>query len=609
MKDSIARIKILLRDIIIHITSNQTTVPSEIIIVAFEKQPFSIVTRPYIKGDIDRLLNFLDSLTIMGDKKYTMNAILTGLSLTNDHCFAYVFTNEISNDNERSNEVSILAKRKNCQINFLLSETKTSEIIEQLTFETRGIPINIQNNNLLSIKQLIIQTLNIKSIPILLINPVLSNTDLYNFYIDSSVDMIQFVIYINSEYQLPLNCDMKNLFISPDHSSIDLLLNFNNSYIQIGQIKNPLVGQWQFRAHSSFIKSFQITLITPIHFEHSFNRFNTDSPHPGLYSINTEPIKGSHLYSSIRIHQYTSQKINFDRLEFIDSSNNLLQEYKLLKHNQLFYTSKIQIPFVEFFIKIKGKTNQNEYIERLYSHKIIPRTLNLTVIIDHNSSSYLKPGEQAQVNFTLINYNRNNLTIDVTIIQSSPIFDIILNKNQFRLKSNEIQSSYFQLKASTNLTFIGSSSQISIIAKSSYQSDAFNIYSLRATIISPIKTLEPLICNSLFPSGKTPDKMCQGSFDTCSSRYWNIYLNITDINPANIRVGIHSVVLSYYDNEEIYSSRKETIKYIPNETNRLNLQLLLSPNNCCKKYADIVVYDQNGHKVNCINNKTRLTLL
>ena len=76
--------------------------------------------------------------------------------------------------------------------------------------------------------------------------------------------------------------------------------------------------------------------------------------------------------------------------------------------------------------------------------------------------------------------------------------------------------------------------------------------------------------------------MCQGSFDSCSSRYWNIYLNITDINPANIRVGIHSVVLSYYDNEEIYSSRKGTIKYIPNETNKYDLQLLSSPNNCRK---------------------------
>jgi hypothetical protein len=612
MKDDIVKIKILLREIIINITSNKISMPSEIIIVAFEKQPFSIVTKPYIKGDIDRLLKFLDSLTIMDDTKFMMNAIITGLSLTNDHCFAYVFTNDFNNDNERSSEVSILARRKNCQINFVLStnapnhqqmERREDQTIEQLTFETRGIRVNIPNDNLFSIKQLITQTLNTKSTPILLINPVLPNSDLYNFHIDSSVEMIQFAINIKSEYQSLSNSDIKNFFIPPDHSSFDFLLNFDSQYIKIGHIQKPITGQWQFQANSSLIKSIQITLITPIRFRHSFNILNTDSPHPGLYPINTEPIKGSHLYSVIRIHQYTSEEIIFDRLEFLDSSNHVLQQYKLVKYNELLYTSKIQIPFVEFFIKIKGKTNQNEYIERLYPHKITPRTVELNIMIDNNSSSYLKPGQQAKFNFTLINHNLNDLTIDVTVAQSSPIFNLALNKNQFTLKSNERQTSYLELTASDNSTFIDSTSEISIIAKSSQQSDAFNTYPFRATIISPLNSLEPLVCTSIFPSGKTPNEMCQGPLDSCASRYWNIYLDITDINPSNIRVGIHSVVLTYYDNDEIFQSKKEIIKFVPNETNPFNLQLFLSPNNCCKKYADIVVYDKNGNQVNCMNSQ------
>ncbi|CAF3659742.1 unnamed protein product [Rotaria sp. Silwood1] len=144
----------------------------------------------------------------MGNTKLTMNAIITSLSLSNDYCFAYVFTNELRNDNERSNEVSILAKRKNCNMHFLISnrasthqqiEIKT-KVIEQIALETR-----------------------------------------------------------------------------------DFLLNFDDEHEKI--------GPWLFRANSFLIKSFEITLNTPIHFKHLFNIFNTNLTHPDFYPIYTEPIK------------------------------------------------------------------------------------------------------------------------------------------------------------------------------------------------------------------------------------------------------------------------------------------------------------------------------
>ncbi|CAF4371280.1 unnamed protein product [Rotaria sp. Silwood2] len=88
--------------------------------------------------------------------------------------------------------------------------------------------------------------------------------------------------------------------------------------------------------------------------------------------------------------------------------------------------------------------------------------------------------------------------------------------------------------------------------------------------------------------------MCQGPIDSCSSRYWDVYLNITDMNPSNIRVGSH---------ENFLLSNKETIQFLTNEINRFNLELLLSPNDCCQNYADIVIYDQNGNKIMSSNNK------
>jgi hypothetical protein len=101
----------------------------------------------------------------------------------------------------------------------------------------------------------------------------------------------------------------------------------------------------------------------------------TDLTHPGLYSINTEPIQGSSLYSVIRIISYPSEEIDFDELKFIDSSNNLLKRFNLIKQNDLIYTSKIEIPSRDFYIKIQGKNKKNELIERLYPYEIHPRTL------------------------------------------------------------------------------------------------------------------------------------------------------------------------------------------------------------------------------------------
>ncbi|CAF2995331.1 unnamed protein product [Rotaria sp. Silwood2] len=113
----------------------------------------------------------------MGNNKFHMNAIITGLSLSNDYCFVYVFTHEFDNDNKRSDEIFILAKRKNCKIHFLLSDPGSNlqqratkiRAIEQMAFETLGMKVNIPNNNLYSIIKLITYTLNIHSIPILLI--------------------------------------------------------------------------------------------------------------------------------------------------------------------------------------------------------------------------------------------------------------------------------------------------------------------------------------------------------------------------------------------------------------------------------------------------------
>jgi acetolactate synthase small subunit len=365
MRNDIARIKILVREMIINVTSDRTSIPCEIGIVAFEKQTFSMIAKPHIDGEIDRLLNFLNNLTIHGDRKSTMNAIIQGLSLlSNDHCFAYVFTNQLNDDHDRHNEVSVLAKRKHCKINFLVSkDNKADQRMKKIALETSGIQLDLSNDNLFSILQLITHTNSI---------PILSSSD---FYIDSSVEIIQFVINIQPACQFPINFDLKNLFISPDQSKIDFLLNFDSQNIKIGQINQPTIGPWQFRANSSLIESFQIRLITSIHFEHSFQMLRTDLTHPGLYSINTEPIQGSSLYSVIRIISYTSEEIDFDELKFIDSSNNLLKRFNLIKQNDLIYTSKIEIPSRDFYIKIQGKNKKNELIERLYPYEIHPRTL------------------------------------------------------------------------------------------------------------------------------------------------------------------------------------------------------------------------------------------
>ncbi|CAF1551107.1 unnamed protein product, partial [Rotaria sp. Silwood1] len=347
-------------------------------------------------------------------------------------------------------------------------------------------------------------------------------------------------------------------------------------------------------------------LVTSIQFEHSFNNLNNESAHPGLQSIDTDPIKGYKLYSLIRVVQTTIGRIVLDELEFVDSSNNILEKYKLTKNNELIYISETEIPLVDFFIKVRGKNDKNGIIERLYSHKIIPRTLELSVTIDSHSSAYMKPGEEAKIGFTLNNHNPNDLTIDISIVQSLPLFTITLDTSQFILQANKTLTSYFNLKASNNLTLIDYTSEISILAKSPFQLDAFNGYVLRATIISPFSDVEPPHCTHLFPSGKNLNEMCQGIISSCSSRHWDVLLNVTDsynksiVYPPNVRLGLHSVVLTYYDNEDVLQSNKDTIKFVVNETNKFNLQMLMSSNDCCRKYADIVAYDQNGNKATCM---------
>ncbi|CAF5043881.1 unnamed protein product [Rotaria sp. Silwood1] len=334
MDDDIAAVKLRVREIIDSASSDKTMLPCEIIVVAFEIQTFFIVSKPETEGDLERLLNFLDSLTTFGGTEFVMNAIVKGLSLSNDQCLVYIFMDESGDDRERGNEVTTLAKRKNCKINFLLSgdvnrrlmasqetkaEGKAYLTFEQIALETGGIKVDVTKDNIFNITQIISQTINTLPVPILLVNSVVSGSNLYNFNIDSSVETIRFLINIKPAFWFLTNDDVKSLFTSPDHSSTDFLLTFGSIDVKIGQINKPTVGLWQFEANSSFVSSFEITLVTSIQFEHSFNNLNNESAHPGLQSIDTDPIKGYKLYSLIRVVQTTIGRIVLDELEFVDS--------------------------------------------------------------------------------------------------------------------------------------------------------------------------------------------------------------------------------------------------------------------------------------------------
>ncbi|CAF0734350.1 unnamed protein product [Rotaria sordida] len=77
----------------------------------------------------------------MDSTQFTMNAIIIGLSLSNDYFLTYIFINELGSDNERSNEVSILAKHKN-----LKGKNNSNEHIERLyshKIKSRTLELNV----------------------------------------------------------------------------------------------------------------------------------------------------------------------------------------------------------------------------------------------------------------------------------------------------------------------------------------------------------------------------------------------------------------------------------------------------------------------------------
>ena len=592
MGDHLMKIQILLREIILNVTIEKVSMPAEMIIVTFGEQIDSMVIQPHIDGQIDRLLAFVNQLTVKGDVKGTMDAMMKSLFLSNDHCIAYVFTDQFDDNYDQHREVFVLVKRKHCTIHSLSLNER--HIDSTIASKITGVQLNLQNDSLSTIPSLITQTLNTNTVPILVVHhSTLSTSDWYSFYVDSSVEQIQFIVNIKPNGQHFQNVNLNSLFISPTGTFIEILLDFDSPTVKIGRITQPSIGLWQLRMNSSTIHSFQIKLLTSIQFDHSFRSLDTKSHHPGLYHIANEPIQGSRLHSVIRLRSPRASELNFYELSFLDSSNHLLRQYNLIKQDDSTYRSQIEVPSVDFYIKIKGKNHRNELIERLYPHVISPRTLELDVTIDH---SYFKPGEQGKVEFTLLNHHSSHLSIDLTVIQSLPIFDITLNQRRFILSPKEKQTSSFKLTASNNSNWINSSSEISIITKSSLQFNAFNMHMLRAYIISPLNHTEVLSCNALFPTGRTPHEMCHGSIESCASRSWDIHLNIT----SNIENAIHSIVFTYYDNQTVIQSNKETIQYTANEHHQSNLQLLLSPNNCCKKYADIVVYDRYGNRANCM---------
>ncbi|CAF3600862.1 unnamed protein product [Rotaria sordida] len=105
-----------------------------------------------------------------------------------------------------------------------------------------------------------------------------------------------------------------------------------------------------------------------------------------------------------------------------------------------------------------------------------------------------------------------------------------------------------------------------------------------------------------------------------SNDYFLTYIFINELGSDNERSNEVSILAKRKNNsnehiERLYSHKiksrtlelnvivDETIKYLTNEINRFNLQLLLSLNDCCKNYADIVVYDQNGNRTMSSNNK------
>jgi hypothetical protein len=55
--------------------------------------------------------------------------------------------------------------------------------------------------------------------------------------------VLENIFSISFDIQLSTNIDVKKLFIAPDHSSIDFLLNFASQHIKIGQINKPIIGQ------------------------------------------------------------------------------------------------------------------------------------------------------------------------------------------------------------------------------------------------------------------------------------------------------------------------------------------------------------------------------
>ena len=416
--------------------------------------------------------------------------------------------------------------------------------------------------------------------PMLSVPSVRPEREWYSFYIDRSIQTLKLFVRTRSDQHF----NSSDLFVTPDFSPIDDRRFLDSPTIKFAEIQRPKAGRWFFRANASMIRSFELTAVTSIRFLHSFSRLNLNLTHPGLYPIDGEPMQGEKIYSTIRIVSPDAEHLLFDQLEFFDTTDRLLGAYPLTQRTSTFYTSHVQIPSVDFHLRIVGRDERTaERIERWHSQPITPRALKIRLAMDTN---VLRPGESARVNYTLIHHSETDEPIDVSITQTNLIFEI---------EHNSAHTNSFLLHASNDSDHIGRSSEISIVARHRSRSTWIDSYSFQAMIRPPASIDKLFTCHASFPSHYRPKELCSGSTETCSSRQWDILLNLTETHR------IRSIVMTYYDSENILQSKKQSVVYrFDQQETSQTKQLMLTSNDCCRAYVDIVAYDRQGHRVTCL---------
>lgn len=547
--------------------------------------PLTITENPYI---FSQKINDLVATGGGDEPELFYSGVLAALEVCEPYSLMFTFTDASAKDNHLRNQVVSVATKKSVKIIPVLTANTREEMnskasffdeYNQLAQLTGGFSIYTDKINVLNISSIILQELNMNLQPILLANYKTLNTYESEFFVDSSIQVLNF--YITSD-----TTAIQYTIINPINSLITYEWKFNTSRTKSFSLTSPPVGKWIINIKSGSF-DLKITGMSKISISSTLNYENNNQNHPGYNQIDGSPIQGTSLiiFSTI---QNTNIVFEEYLVDLVSVSNVLLQRVRHQSNVSYLIETKIEVPKEKFRIRVSAFINKSEAIVRYQPEIYNPSALKLNFGYNKNLSNYMIPGEMFELNYNIANEGDTNIQVDISIQDR---FNFIRTQNRVTINANKSYSGVNLFRVPNNSSLIGDIDAVTLSALATGSVNPFTNVNFR-TIYIGIQSKNVSFDANTVCEILNDTRLADCSLDRCEKdKTWYAYLNI-----SNVGAGLASINVINGKDEDIprLNVTHEAFTFGSDRTLTIDIEA-----SCCTQYFDIIASDIYGNTGVC----------